>query len=246
MTLKREEEFVQESLHSYFGSPSISSCEGDDPPDLFFYIDGTKIGVEVTKLSPFSFNENGSIENRTTQDAFGIEFIEHLKREFHHLVPNNQVVDIVLRVPVSNPKRFKKGVRKLVGEFIGSGPVNGTMFRCIIDNEKVKISILSRESSSDSRIIGCVENKNVERNLDINVGVMLRDRICSKIKKCKKLAGKYPIWLVLYSDYIFGSFDLYYRNIGNLDINHFFEKIFVVYDSGDVRVLYERSQIESM
>ena len=54
--VRPDEEFVGRALVAFFGGPSNAAMsEGDDPPDLYLSVSGTRVGVEVTRLSQFTF-----------------------------------------------------------------------------------------------------------------------------------------------------------------------------------------------
>lgn len=72
MTLKPDERFVSESLLKYFGPEKVEYKEGEDPPDIYLLLNGEKIAVEITRLPPVSFDESGYMQNRNTQDLFGV------------------------------------------------------------------------------------------------------------------------------------------------------------------------------
>ena len=75
--MRRDEEFVGRALVDFLGGPSrASASEGEDPPDLYLSVGGSRVGVEVTQLSQFTIEPNGSLGNRTTQDYFGLRLIE--------------------------------------------------------------------------------------------------------------------------------------------------------------------------
>ena len=77
--MRRDEEFVGRGLVSFFGGPSKASVsEGENPPDLYFHLDRCRIGVEVTRLSQFTFEPDGTPSNRATQDCFGIRLLNEL------------------------------------------------------------------------------------------------------------------------------------------------------------------------
>ena len=84
--MRREEEAVAQAFVDFLGGPSVvSASEGDDPPDLYLSFGASQVGVEVTRLSQFTFERDGSFGNRATQDSFGIRLIERLNANIGHL-----------------------------------------------------------------------------------------------------------------------------------------------------------------
>jgi hypothetical protein len=68
--MRRDEEFVGLALVEFLGGPSCASAsDGEDPPDLYLTIGASHVGVEVTRLSQFTFEHGGILGNRTTQDC---------------------------------------------------------------------------------------------------------------------------------------------------------------------------------
>ena len=76
MALKPDEEFVKDCLVKTLSA--TKAWEGEDPPDIYLEVNGKQIPVEITRLSPVSFGENGTIENRHSQDYFGLNLCNHL------------------------------------------------------------------------------------------------------------------------------------------------------------------------
>ena len=71
--MRRDEKFVGDALVAFFGGPSCASVsDGEDPPDLYLTVGVSRVGVEVTQLSQFTFEPDGTLGNRTTQDSFGL------------------------------------------------------------------------------------------------------------------------------------------------------------------------------
>ena len=90
MALKADEKFVKDSLVQYFGGPDlVKAWEGEDPPDIYINIKGKTLAVEITSLSPVSFSQDGTIENRTTQDCFAINLCNHFPYYTKKTVPGN-------------------------------------------------------------------------------------------------------------------------------------------------------------
>jgi hypothetical protein len=88
--MRREEAFVCRALVEFLGGPSVASASDcDDPPDIYLTLGGSRIGVEVTRLSQFTLEPDGTLGNRATQDSFGIRLIEDLNTKLGPLLPQN-------------------------------------------------------------------------------------------------------------------------------------------------------------
>ena len=120
-----DEQFVGGALVSFLGGPSSAKLtEGDDPPDLYLTIDGHRVGVEVTRLSQFTFDIHGNLGNRATQDSFGTRILNELNAKIGPSIPDSLSLCIGLRVPVSNPRRFRKALTEWVIQ-VASSPREG-------------------------------------------------------------------------------------------------------------------------
>lgn len=79
-------------------------------PTSLLTVEASRVGVEVTQLSQFTFEADGSLGNRTTQDVFGIRLLAELDAKVGPALPDKASLLIGLWVPVSNASRFKKGL----------------------------------------------------------------------------------------------------------------------------------------
>ena len=88
--MRPDEAFVSGALVTFLGGPSsVSASDGEDPPDLYLTFNDARVGVEVTRLSQFTFEPNGTLGNRATQDTFGMRLLEDLNATVG-LIPSNQ------------------------------------------------------------------------------------------------------------------------------------------------------------
>lgn len=232
--MRSDEEFVGRALVEFLGGPSRACvAEGDDPPDLYLTVDTSRVGVEVTRLSQFTFEADGSLGNRATQDFFGIRLLNELNARIGPSLPDDVRLLIGLSVPVLNVSRFKKGLSAWVTE-IASSPKKGFEEEREIEGSKTTISVIP-ERPSGKKIVGFVVNTNSSADIGLNARLVLEDRIRTKDEICAPLAK--PIWLAVLNDYWLADAETYAVAGRQLKFSHCFERIFLVSDTGAVNEL---------
>jgi hypothetical protein len=232
--MRSEEKFAGESLVQYLGGPTCASIsDGNDPPDLFLSIGAERIGVEVTRLSQFTFEADGGLGNRATQDAFASRLIDEFDAEFGPLLPDNVSLLIGLWVPVADARAFRKTLRAWVQEVAGAPPDGYEHERNIV-GARVRLRVIPRRASG-RRIVGYISNANSSADIDLNARVMLENRIRTKNEVCACLSGR--VWLALLNDYWLADHRTYVVASRALRIAHCFERILLVSDGGGVMEL---------
>jgi len=234
--MRREEAFVCSALVEFLGGPSVASgADGDDPPDMYLTFGGSRTGVEVTRLSQFTIEPDGTLGNRATQDSFGIRLIEDLNTKLGPLLPQNVSLLIGVHVPVPNASRFRKEVTEWVTQVVAS-PNLGTEDERNIDGSIVSVSVIP-ERPSEKKIVGFVVNKHSSADILLNARLVLEERIRTKSKLCEGLAQVGPVWLAVFNDYWLADADTYATACRQLKMRHCFERLFLVSDNGAVREL---------
>lgn len=232
--MRHDEAFVARSLVNFLGGSSFATAsEGDDPPDIYLNLSGARIGVEVTRLSQFSIDPDGVLGNRVTQDRFGLRLLDELDATLGPLLPNDTSLFVGLWVPVQNAARFRKNVGQLV-EGIARSPVKGTKHEHMVDGERITVSVIDKRPSGQ-KIVGFVFNKNSSADIGLNVRLILSDRIITKNQICADMQK--PVWLALFNDYWIADEASYISAYQQLDIEHCFEKVFLVTGNGTVTEL---------
>lgn len=232
--MRRDEEFVGRALVCFFGGPSKASVsEGEDPPDLYLSVGSSRIGLEVTQLSQFTIESDGTLGNRTTQDFFGIRLLNELDAKIGPALPEDVSLLIGLWVPVSNASRFKKSLTEWVAQ-IASAPKQGFQEERKLEGSKTSISIIEQRPSG-KKISGFVVNRNSSADIDLNARLILEERIRTKASVCARLPK--PIWLAVLNNYWLADADTYEVAGRQLNIDHCFERIFLVSDQGAVNEL---------
>lgn len=229
--MRRDEEFVGRALVEFFGGPSCASAsDGEDPPDLYLTVGKSRVGVEVTQLSQFTFEPDGTLGNRTTQDFFGLRLVDEINTKVGPLLPADVGLLIGLWVPVSNAARFRKGLTEWVTK-VALAPEKGFAQEREIEGSKTSISVIP-ERPSGKKITGFVVNTNSSADIGLNARLVLEDRIRTKTETCAPLPK--PIWLAVLNDYWLADADTYAVASQQIKLNHCFERIFLVSDRGTV------------
>jgi hypothetical protein len=243
MVLRPEEEFVKDSLVKYFGGPDKAKAwEGENPPDIYVEIEGECIAVEITTLSPVSFDADGTVQNRATTECSIFDLCNELDSELRDGIPSEISIWLNLYVPVKNVRRFKKELCDYLVSFIAERPNVGNSRETNIANEKVEIFVGSGREPPRKKIVGIIWNKNSNPyllNIHLNAEVILVGRIIDKQKKCAKVKG--PIWLALYNDYWLADNRNYVQAINNIGIEHRFGRIFVIQKTSQVHQIYPKT-----
>ncbi len=229
--MRSDEEFVGKALVTYFGGPGKATIsDGSDPPDICLTVDTTSIGVEVTQLSQFTFEPDGTLGNRVTQDFFGLRLLDDLNSQIGSSLPDGVSLLVGLWVPVSNATRFRMAVSKWV-KSVASSPKNGFTEERQIDGSKATISVIP-ERPSGKKIVGFVFNKNSSADIGLNARLVLENRIRRKNDICCSLPK--PIWLAVLNDYWLADPNTYRLAARKIEFAHCFERIFLVSDDGKV------------
>jgi hypothetical protein len=233
--VRRDEAFVAWALVEFLGGPSVASAsDGPDPPDLYLTIGGaSRVGVEVTQLSQFTFEPDGTLGNRSTQDSFGLRLVDDLNDSIGPSLPEDLSLLIGLWVPVSNPARFRKLLTAWVTE-IAATPEKGWKQERKIDGSRTSVSVIP-ERPSGKKIVGFVVNTNSSADIGLNARLVLQDGIRRKSSICAGLPK--PIWLAVFNDYWLADADTYAAVARELKLTHCFERIFLVSDEGAVTEL---------
>ena len=232
MTLKPTEKFVKDCLIKHFGSNIIKAQEGEDPPDIYLTINNKKIAVEITRLSPISFNQNGTAQNRNTQDCFAIKLVNELDSKLRDIIPSEMDITLTIYVPVTNPRKYKRDLFEYLKRKLESGVTVGEKEEVELLGSKVRISFVPRRNQSQTKIAGIIVNKNSNADVLKNAKVILEDRILDKVNKCKKIQFQGLKWLALFNDYWPANYNTYARALNNISTKHDFESIFIISDGG--------------
>lgn len=240
MALKPDEKFVQKCLLKHLDCSKTTSREGEDPPDIYIETEGETIAVEITRLSPVSFASDGGVQNRHSQDYFGLNLCNDLNEQFKDDVPQDVNIILTLYIPVENTRKYKKDIYSYLENILASSIKVGDRSETTIAGSLIKTVVVPRHDHAQKRIGGVIVNNNSSAHILSNTEVILADRISDKVEKCKKIKHEGSLWLALFNDYWLADHNTYSRALKNIHVHHSFDKIFVVSDQGLVNKLYEK------
>ncbi|MCF6244503.1 MAG: hypothetical protein L3J43_05650 [Sulfurovum sp.] len=246
MSLKGSEYFVAESLQNYFETlnKNVSFEEGEDPPDVYFFIDDIKIAIEITDL-----DENCLHERRTIDSGY-LSFFNKMNEEFESLINEGIHLHIFFEHNYHKVKIINNKFKKYLKELIKDNRLKvGTNIEDSID--KVKFSIkISKIAKDEKRIEGAIMPSWEPQCVSLNerASSIVKNRIDNKNKKCIKV--KTPIWLALYDNYYnkYSNYEttdhveFYDDVLRNIDDFGVFDKVLIVFENGDVLYLDVVSQ----
>jgi hypothetical protein len=227
--MRPDEEFAARSLVKYLGGPSAVSIEpGENPPDFYLRLGSDRVGVEVTRLSQFACDPNGTRHDRNTQDAFGLRLLNELDTNLGRLVPSNVSLFVAVRLPVGNGARFRRSLTNWLCEII-SAPQFGAHER-YIEGSKITVSVTARREIAKP-ISGLVTPNNLfSRDIVLNARLILEDRITAKNARCSGLPK--PVWLALLNDYWLADADSYQKASQHIKLSHCFARLLIVSERG--------------
>lgn len=229
--MRPDEAFVSRALVAFFDGPSsVSASDGEDPPDLYLTFSESRVGIEVTRLSQFTFEPGGTLGNRATQDSFGMRLLEDLNATVGLSLPTNISLLVGVEMPVPNATKFKTKLATWVSQ-IAAAPVLGERHETTIENLKATVSVVP-ERSMGKKIAGFVSNNNSSADILANARLILEDRIRTKSDLCTPLAK--PVWLALLNDYWLADADTYALAARQIATTHCFERIFLVLGNATV------------
>lgn len=241
MALRPEEMFVLFRIINWLGGSDLAkSREGEDPPDAYITVGDVTSLLEITQLSEFIVNKDGSIESRLTQEMFGMRLSNELDKQFRDSIQEGISLLINLKLPVARPSIFKNQLHQAVHELILDGNFPKKWKTLIVDGEKVGILATQRDPAGLKRIIGIIESKNASPIILPNAQAILDNRLNIKNEICANLPFKGPRWLALLNQYWLADVETYRLALRESKVIHQFERIFFVQDTGDVQVLYDK------
>ena len=188
------------------------------------------IAVEVTQLSQPTFDRDGTLGNRKTQDYFGLRLLEDLNNEISSIIPNNINLMVGLWVPVPNVARYRKGLFDWAKQ-IALAPENGYDEERELEGARASIKVI-HDHPTKKKVVGFVANSNSSADIGLNARLILEERIRTKSVICDRLPK--PVWLALLNDYWLADADSYILAGRQIYVEHCFERIFLVSDAGVV------------
>jgi hypothetical protein len=247
--LRKEEEFVKDCLIKHFGGPNRATARnGENPPDIYLKIDGIEAAVEITQLSPVTFDKSGQVQNRNTQDMCGVRLVEELDQKLRDKVPDDSFVLVWIEMPIQDTRKFKQDLFQFLDELLVKKALTDEWTEVCIEGKPVRFVKLQGEPGSDTRtrIEPFIGNSNERIKILPNAVFILEDRIRAKEQKCQNLTFGGPRWLALFNQYELADLHTYQQAIKASKEHHSFQKILLVLDRGsgtahEVHLLYEKT-----
>lgn len=232
--MRDDEAFVAWALVEFLGGPRVASAsDGLDPPDFYLTIGPSRVGVEVTQLSQFTLEPDGTLGNRLTQDSFAERLVDDLNKRIGPSLPDGVSLLIGLWVPVANAARFRKLLTAWVADLAKIAKKDLKQEQ-EFDGERVSISVIP-ERPSGKKIVGFVVNTNSSADIGFNARLILENSIRKKNTICEKVPK--PVWLAVLNDYWLADRDTYAAAARKIRVAHCFERIYLISNDGAVNRL---------
>lgn len=233
-----DEAFVVDRLIAHYSAFGLtSSRKGEDPPDAYLIVGDTTAAVEITRLSPIVVTSNDKIENRVTQDVFGVRLLDELDQQFRELLTDRAMM-LHIRPPVKRPKKFKAGLIDLIRNFVDGAEIPSEWKEYEVDGEKIEITLNAPCSPDRKKVTGIVNNQYARPNISQNAELILENRIKVKSGICSNIRWSGPKWLALLNTYCLADERTYKSAIEKIKIPHEFSKIILVSETGSVIELW--------
>lgn len=139
---------------------------------------------------------------------------------------------------MENGRKYKKELYSYVINYISEGVKLGDREEVELLGSKVRISVIPNRAYSEKNIVGAIVNKNSSAHILSNAQVTLANRIQDKVIKCKGINNDREMWLALFNDYWLADHETYAHALNSMNITHYFNRIYVVMDTGAVRRIY--------
>lgn len=225
--MRYEETSALDSLIATFGGKYKG---GEDPPDAYITLNGQRIAVEVTMLVE-QITRNGKTRSRFADEVPVWDIASELEQKIGDSIPDNSWLYLGLPSPINEISKFKKELARISLEFIKSG-VERTD-KNILGN-RVSLYFYRTEKSPKRKVAQFVSSR---QSFYIDQAeLILRDRIEVKNKKIARLAFD-EYWLALINTYWPASIEIYRKIYDRLEIEHKFDKIFIIDQAGKVESL---------
>jgi len=239
--MRNDEEFAKDCLLEFLGQ-GTEAVPGEDSPDYYFIIAGARIAVEVSQLTPVSYDKKGQVKNRLTEDSHVMDLCDDLDRKFRSRFHPNLTLLLHMHSPIKQPRTFRKQMERLIEAVAGDQRVKIGWRRCYdVAGEKVRVIAISPRSDPYKKILGIIDNRDSVTYIGVNAQIIFGNRILAKQATMAKNSWSGPKWLVLLNQYWLADEDAYRQDANKLAIEHDFERVFLVEDTGRVACLIDRT-----
>ena len=209
---------------------------GEDPPDGYVEFADRTVAVEVSTLTQYVTDDRGT-RPQLSDDMATMRLANELDAELKNKIPARRRVMLVLSSPIIEFRKTKADLTTEILGLVNSNPSHGRVERKIsLRGNKIEIYLDESEGSERKKIVAAVMNRSSNPDILANVIYMLEDQKCTGLK----FGG--PIWLALRNDYFLTDADTYRHGLKFISVDHPFEQILLISNSGSVDVLVnERS-----
>ena len=199
--MRPDEQFAVDCLRE--AVPDISSVtEGENPPDCYFVVNGRRTAIEITRLTPITYDRSGAVQNRFTQDAHAMRLVEDLDASLGPRLPEGIRLIVHVVGPIRNPNRFRTHLTSLVVQYSGTKQLLlGRMDYFPVAGNEVGIFVEAQLAPPHRRIVGMVANEDANLWVGADARRILDDRLATKTRLMSASSWQGPAWLVLINDH---------------------------------------------
>lgn len=210
---------------------------GENPPDAYLLIGQVQeIAVEISTLTQHVTDDKGT-RPRATDDKAAVLLIDELKMELSGLVPDGEVLGLLLSAPVLKRRKTKAALANVLHENLAKPRLWNTELTIEINGNIITVFRDQYDGASKDKIYGVISNRHSNTDLLSNARQILEDRIAVKAKKCAGLVGKRALWLGLLNDYWLTGAHEYNYALSLFSSEHPFEKVLLADPDGAVEEL---------
>lgn len=208
----------------------VTCIEGENPPDCYLVIDGDKIAVEVTQLSPLSFDDRGAAKNRTSEDAIPMRICDRMDRMFGAQIPDGLNLLLFVHGPLGNPRRFTRSIEAHVRNLMdGASLRDGYRDTWNCAGNSVEAMVVVRVSPTGKKVVGAVMNHDAVVWAEAEAIAGLCERLVQKEAIMAQIAWPGARWLVLLNAHPFLGPGEYCAAYGKVVVPHGFERVYFVH-----------------
>ncbi|WP_345888398.1 hypothetical protein [Shewanella algae] len=247
--MRDEEVFAAKSIKTYHennGSDIVTYSEPlQDPPDILMNLDGSSMGIEVTKV------DENSLNNRTAYFRGYDAFIRSVIEEYREQIPDNVSYFVTIAHSSTPVGKIRKNFKKFfLDELIGSA-LSKEKYEFIDGSVKIKFSKMNRqvEKASFSMMFSNIPvptSRNIDNfqldsmQPDLQLLNLVNNCISIKSDKCRGIDTTLELALLdcyanKYCESDAEIFQMYSEAFERIPDRGVFNKIYVVLSSGSVQ-----------
>jgi len=232
--MRADEQFVAEAVARKFGGSWVPV--EDDPPDIILSHDGQETAVEISTLAEQVPARNNGLQPRHTADSAGVALCDRLNASLAERIPEPMTVILILEVPLAKFSKCEAALRKRIELGVQEHRDREERVDILGNTVRIHYSLVPRQSGK--KVVGIIVNTQAQPDILSNVFVALEHLLKNKAESCKDLPHEH-LWLALLHDYWLASPETVVEAMGNINVEHRFQKVLLVLGSGEVRIIYE-------